>query len=86
MVPSSHEHQSRCNTHFRGQVAGCQVFLVPFDLNEVAKRLYARWQWFMLFLFSLFLGVFDANSPLCNTQQGYSPPGGGNCRQSASVS
>ena len=28
---------------FCRQMTGCQVFLVPFDLNEVANRLYARW-------------------------------------------
>ena len=45
-------NQCRCNTHFRRQVTGRQVFLHPFDLNPIANRLYARWQRFRSLLFS----------------------------------
>jgi len=54
---------------------------MAFDLNPVGKRLYALRQRFSMVLFSRLLAEFDGNQPLCNTQQGYSPPGRGliNC-------
>ncbi len=51
-----------------------EVFLMPLHLNPIANRLYACWQWFSMVRFSRFLAEFYANPPLCNTQQGYSPP------------
>jgi galactokinase len=43
--------------------------------TPVANCLYAVRQWFSPSVFSQFAGKFYGNPPLCNTQQGCSPPG-----------
>ena len=67
-------NQGRCNAHFRRQLIGCEFFCLAHDSNPIAKRLYARHQGFTRLTFLQILIKCDANVPLCNTQQGYSPP------------
>ena len=70
---------------FLPPVAGCEIFLMAFDLNPVADCLYALRQRVSMVLSSCFLTEFDGNLPLCNTQQSYSPRLAGRGEISAAV-
>jgi hypothetical protein len=66
-----------CNTHFKCHMACREIFLRSLGMNPIANRLFVVCQRFRAFYLWLFLPEFDANLPLCNTQQGYSPRGEG---------
>jgi hypothetical protein len=72
-APFPSVNQCGCNTHFRCEMAGCEIPPNPHGTNPVADRFYTQRQAFTMGQQPLFLLKFDRNGATCNTQQCYSP-------------
>ncbi|HEX3625910.1 MAG TPA: hypothetical protein VH280_10850 [Verrucomicrobiae bacterium] len=67
----------RCNSHFLGKLWEREPFLIPFDLNEVTERLYARGQRLAMLPLGRNMVMRHPDLAMGNTQRGYSPAGEG---------
>jgi len=75
VLPSVHDRC--CNSHFGCQMIRSYSMLPELHGNPIRHRFHACGQGGRLRWFPRLLLEFDRNMAVCNTQQGYSPPGRG---------